>query len=304
MDDDLLTDAEQAMREAMRKDEPDYRITVWCDDHLGVKMLLAHSWASVEYGQKSANLNHLLQWFCPRPECFRCYEPTMFGYHENGGVGTRREMNPLNQPRGKHPSGPFMYIGQVGQGRQFLCPLYKCDERGPKVADNVEDELVQFPANPLNDLRAVDRKRAVEMSVFRSFALSSGLEIDEGSAESREPDYPDVECMISDQKYFFELGRMISEEVAEKLNPNRRKPEGGFAYDQEKPLADVVSRKSAKRYTTDGAPVDLVLHFDLQLGTAATVAEKSNAPRFALHHRPLQAGLGLRRAHQASNLEI
>jgi len=272
MDDDFLAEAEEAMREAMRKDQPDYGITVYCDHHLSVKMLLADSWISVEHGVKSAALNPVYQWLCPVSDCFRCYEPTMFGYHWNRGVGTLREINPSNQERGNHPGVPFMYIGKVGHGRQFLCPLYKCDEHGLKVADYVEDEFVQLPANPLNGLRAAERKRAVEMSVFLSFALSGGLEIDEGSVESRDPEYPDIECMVSSQKYFFELGRIISGEVAEKLNPNRRKPEGGFAYDQEKPLLEVVNGKIGKKYTTEGAPVDLVLHFDLRLGTAATVA--------------------------------
>jgi len=272
MDDDFLAEAEEAMREALRKDHPDYRITVYCDHHLGVKMLLADSWVSVEHGVKSAALNPVYQWLCPVPDCFRCYEPLMFGYHCNRGVGTLRELNPSKQDRGYHPGMPFMYIGQVGQGRQFLCPLYRCDERGHQVADYVEDVFIQFPSNSLNDLRGDDRKRAVEMSVFLSFVRSSGLEIDEGSAENRDPDYPDIVCTISNQEYFFELGRIISEEVAAKLNPNRRTPEGGFSYDQAKPLLELVCSKSAKTYRSDGAPVDLVLHFDLRLGTAATMA--------------------------------
>jgi hypothetical protein len=155
-----------------------------------------------------------------------------------------------------------MYIAKEGEGRRYKCPYYKCDEKGPIVAVSVADVDVQLPPNPFDGLRGADRKRAVEMAVFQSFVLACGLPIDEGSAESRDPDYPDILCTISGQKYFFELGQIINETVAEKLNPKRRTLEGGFSYDQEKPLVDVVCSKSAKTYTTEAAPVDLILHFD------------------------------------------
>jgi hypothetical protein len=73
------------------------------------------------------------------------------------------------------------------------------------------------------------------------------------------------------QKYWFELAQIVNEEVAEKLNPNRRKQDGGFSYDQEKPFVEIVTSKATKKYVTEGAPVDLILHFDLRLGTKATV---------------------------------
>lgn len=165
-----------------------------------------------------------------------------------------------------------MYIGKAGEGRRFMCPLYKCDEQGSEVALSVVDEeVVEVRADPLADLKSAERKRAIEMVVFQSFALASGLPVDEGSAENRDPDYPDILCAISGEKYWFELGQIINEEVAEKLNPNRRKQDGGFSYDQEKPFVDVVKSKATKKYVTEGAPVDLVLHFDLRLGSAATV---------------------------------
>jgi hypothetical protein len=163
-----------------------------------------------------------------------------------------------------------MYLGKDGEGRRYKCPYYKCGEMGPVVAVSVVDEEVQLPPDPLANLKSAERKRALEMLVFLSFAPASGLLIDEGSAENRDPDYPDILCMISGQKYWFELGHIINETVAEKLNPNRRRPEGGFSYDQEKPFVDIVSSKSAKTYTTEGEPVDLILHFDFRLGTAAT----------------------------------
>jgi hypothetical protein len=263
-------DIEELIKEEQRKEHPDYGSTVYCDHHLGVKMLLATSWGSVEYGETSVDANPIRQWFCPKPDCIRCYEPTMFGYHWNSGKpGTRRQMNSQNQPRGNHPAEPFMYIGKVGEGRRFMCPLYKCDEEGPELAASVVDEEVETPTNPLDDLRGDERKRAVEMSVFQSFASVSGLRIDEKSSENGQQNYPDIGCTISGQRYWFELGQIINEEVAEKLNPKRRKPEGGFSYDQESSFAKLVSDKATKKYETEGAPVDLVLHFDLRFGTTA-----------------------------------
>ena len=162
-----------------------------------------------------------------------------------------------------------MYIGKVGEGRRFLCPFYKCDGQGPEVAASVVDEDVETPTNPLDDLRGDERKRAVEMSVFQSFASVCGLPIDKGSHENGAQYYPDIGCTIAGQRYWFELGQIINEEVAEKLNPKRRKPEGGFSYDQESSFAKLVSDKATKKYETEGAPVDLILHFDPRFGTTA-----------------------------------
>ena len=207
--DHFVTDIEEWMRDEERKKHPDYRITVYCDLHLGVKMNLATTWASVEYSETAADLNTRLQWFCPKPECARCYEPTMFGYHWNSGKqGSRIQMNSQRQPRGNHPGLPFMYIGKVGEGRQFMCPLYKCDEHGPQVAAFVGDEEVELPAPSLSDPRSSERKRASEMAIFLSFASASGLPIDEGSPKNGAQYYPDISCTISGQRYWFELGRI------------------------------------------------------------------------------------------------
>jgi hypothetical protein len=181
------------------------------------------------------------------------------------------QANPLKQPRGNHPGLPFMYIGKAGEGRRFMCPLYKCDEQGPEVAACVMDEELRIPADQSSNLKGAERQRADEMLVFQSFASVSGLPIDEGSAENSNPDHPDILCTISGQKYWFELGRIINEEVAEKLNPSRRKRDGGFSYDQGKPFVDLINSKASKKYVTEGAPADLVLHFDLRLGTAAAI---------------------------------
>lgn len=271
--DDLVSKIKALMEEEGRKEHPDYGITVYCDQHLGVKMLQATTWTSLEYGDSSADANPYRRWSCPKEHCHRSYEPLMFGYHwHSGEMGSRVQLNHERQPRGNHPGLPFMYIGRIGEGRRFLCPLYKCDEIGPEVAAAVLDEEVLVPADPSDALRNSERKRATEMRVFKAFISASSLLVDEGSVENRDPDYPDISCTISGGCYYFELGQIINQEVAEKLNADRHKTDGGFSYDLEKPFINVVKSKVTKRYLTDGAPVDLILHFDLRLGNAATVA--------------------------------
>lgn len=279
--DDFMSEIEKYMEEERRKEHPDYRSVVYCDKHLGVEMRLATSWGSHEYGDTKADVNPNLLWYCPKPGCDRHYKPTMFGYHINE-PGRRLRTNGPKQPRGNHPGVPFMYIAKEGEGRRYKCPYYKCDEQGPVVAASIADEDVQLPANPLDDFRGADRKRAVEMLVFQSFVLACGLPIDEGSAENGAQGYPDIGCTISGQPYWFELGQIIHEEVAEKLNPKRRKQDGGFSYDQEKPFVELINAKTSKNYKTEGAPVDLVFHFDHRLGTASTVRRLSEKHRTLL----------------------
>lgn len=269
MDDHFIEEIGAALEEAKRKEYPDYRNTVYCDVHLGVKMLLATSWQSMEYLDTRVDANTNCLWLCPKPGCDRHYDPTMFGYHVNE---PGRRLPTEKRPRGNHPGCPFMYIGKFNQGRRYFCPLYKCHEQGPTVQAVVQDEDVPLPPDPLANLKSAERKRAIEMLVFQGFASPSGLPIDVGSAENHDPNFPDILCTISGQKYWFELGRIINEEVAEKLNPNRRKQESGFTYDQEQPFVDLIKDKAANQnYRLDGAPMDLVMHFDRRFGTEGTV---------------------------------
>jgi hypothetical protein len=246
-------------------------LVVYCDQHLGVKMRPARVETLLQYGEASADVNRMEFLRCPKPDCDRWYDWLLFGYfrydHE-----MRIEPNPAKQPRcGIHLATPFMYIGKVDQGRRFLCPFDECDERGDWVSTVVVDEELGTPDDPLRGLRKTDRRQMEEMSVFNSFAAASGLAIDEGSAVSASPPYPDIRCTISGQLYWFELGQIIDGEVAEKINPKRRRIGGGFSFSQERPLIDIAKKKVLKAYKTQGAPVDLILHFDLRLGTKGIV---------------------------------
>ena len=202
----------------------------------------------------------------------RCYEPNMFGYFWCGSeMGSRIEQNSTKQPRGNREGLPFLYIGKVGNGRRFLCPLYKCHEQGEDVALSAIDEEVAIPEDPLSALGKEERKRAKEMAVFKSFASASGIGVDEGSAKNHLPNAPDIRCTISGLSRFFELGEIINEEVAAKINPKRQASAPGFSFSQEIPFVEIIAKKKSKTYQTAGDPVDLILHFDLRLGSKSVV---------------------------------
>src|SRR5882724_3154471 len=215
---ELLSAIHEHMDELIRQSRPDYKIVVYCDQHLGVQMRLTHSWTLGEYGEASADANTLTIWSCPKPSCQRCYEPLMFGYYTTA-MGSRIENSPDKQPRCSHEQLAFMYIGKCEQGRQYLCPFYKCPEKGELVAVAVEDEDVRIPHDPLEGLKSDKRKQHKEMSAFTSFASASGLEIDPGSPTNGNQGFPDIGCTISGNLHWFELGQIISSDVAERINP-------------------------------------------------------------------------------------
>jgi hypothetical protein len=263
---------EEAFREEQRKSQPDFRKVPYCDKHLGVQMRFAVSHSLMEYGNASADSNPLRLWRCPRVGCRRSYEPTMFGYFwYSGDMGSGIEPNAAEQPRCNHLERPFMYVGKVGHGRRFLCPLYKCGRQGKTIAASVVDEEVEIPSDPMEGLGKEELKRTIELTVFTSFASASGLGIDAGSPANEDPPRPDIRCTVSGSLHWFEIGQIISPEVASKINPKRRSLEGGFSFDQEIPFVDIVTKKACKNYETHGAPVELVLYFDLHLGSRSAV---------------------------------
>lgn len=165
-----------------------------------------------------------------------------------------------------------MYIHKIEQDRRFCCPFCKCDEKRDFVAMSVTDEIVALPGDPLVGLGKAQGKRALEMAVFESFASASGIRLDVASVRNVDPPHPDIFCTIACKPHWFELGRIISEELAAKINPRRYKSEGAFSFSQESAFTKIVAKKAKKSYETRGAPVDLILHFDLRLGTNSAIS--------------------------------
>ena len=112
------------------------------------------------------------------------------------------------------------------------------------------------------------------MSVFKFCASTPGIKVDAGSVENVDPPYPDIRCTISGKPHWFELGRIINDEVAAKIDTKRRTLDEGFSFSQEIPFVEIITKKAKKMYETHGSPVDLVLHFDLRLGTKNVVVRQ------------------------------
>jgi hypothetical protein len=135
----------------------------------------------------------------------------------------------------------------------------------------VADENMSLPLDPLLRLSKEERKRALEMSVFKSFASTIG--IDAAPAEYGNPTLrqPDIQCTVSGKVRWFELGSIMSRDVAAKVKPSRRVSEDGFSFKQEIPFVYIVTDKRRKQYQTQGDPIELILHFDLRLGSRSVV---------------------------------
>ena len=115
-------------------------------------------------------------------------------------------------------------------------------------------------------LPSAKRKELAEMDAFNGFVSASGLKVDPGTAKNEKPPLPDISCKIDDAPYFFELGEVTDEELAEQVGISKRTQadgDGGF-FGEEKPLLRMVSKKAESTYSTGGVPLDLVLHYDKQ----------------------------------------
>lgn len=268
---------EEAMRESQRKLRPDRDIIPYCDEHIAVAMTPSVTHGMVEYPAPGAagsamDVNPIWVWRCPKTECDRCYEPKGIGYCDfPARMGSRINPDSKRHERCSRHDVPF-YIGKVGvDDRQYFCPNYKCDQKGEIVASAVTDEIVEIPPSPLDGLKKHEKKPARELAVFTSFASVAGIGIEPGSPENRREPYPDIRCKISGMYYGFELGEIISQVVAAKVNPKRKVLEPGFTVSQEGILQTLLASKKSKKYDSQGDPIDLLIHFDLRYGSRHVV---------------------------------
>lgn len=119
-----------------------------------------------------------------------------------------------------------------------------------------------------DDLKREYQKLYIEWKTFRAFAQASGLDIDPRSVETCDPNaaappLPDVRCLVSGQPQYFELGEVTDESVARAASiaaKNRQSVCGGFM-SQRNPLVRIFLKKCRNRYTANGRPLHLVLHF-------------------------------------------
>jgi hypothetical protein len=104
------------------------------------------------------------------------------------------------------------------------------------------------------------------MTAFRGFIAAADLQVDPGSPGNMTPPFPDIGCKIGGAPYYFELGEITDEDLARDVNTSLKTGvdgEGGF-FTEDEPLMRMIRKKASSTYQTNGAPVDLVLHYDKQ----------------------------------------
>jgi hypothetical protein len=134
---------------------------------------------------------------------------------------------------------------------------------------NVTD-LETYDALSISDRRktyneimsSADRKRMGELRAFLGFAKAARLPIALSTVVCLDPPYPDIRCSLDSTPYFFELGEVTDQGLAQRYGESLRTGAitGGW-FSQEVPLKRIFTSKTQKRYETGGAPVDLLLYY-------------------------------------------
>jgi hypothetical protein len=112
-------------------------------------------------------------------------------------------------------------------------------------------------------LPSPEKKRQLEMKIFKGFAGAAGLGVDPGSEKNEEPPLPDMSCTVQGAPRFYELGEITDQDLARNLSRSGSATTGGF-FEEEGPLFRMLNKKATSSYTTDGVPVELILHYDKQ----------------------------------------
>jgi len=123
----------------------------------------------------------------------------------------------------------------------------------------------RFTRNASNHSLRRCTKEQHEVDVFQEFALRASLNIDHSGVRSREPPEPDIWCTGLNGDQYFELGRLLDNEMQKTkidLFRNAPNPVSGSDYNVKLPEREMLKQKISKTYQTDGLPVDLVLYYD------------------------------------------
>ena len=83
--------------------------------------------------------------------------------------------------------------------------------------------------------------------------------------ENEDPPLPDIGCTIDGHAYYFELGEITDEGLAKAVSVSVKTGEAtGCSFSEAEPLLKMFRDKCGKVYTTNGAPVDLLLYYSRQ----------------------------------------
>jgi hypothetical protein len=124
-----------------------------------------------------------------------------------------------------------------------------------------------------------------EWAVFEEFVHAAGLGIDISTASKGvPPDEPDIRVVTREGTVYFELGRLLDDEMQEaKKKACAGKLVSTADFDVKLPLREMLLKKIAKPYQTAGAPIDLVLYYDNEDLMAGDVPAVWDFPKHADH---------------------
>ncbi len=104
-----------------------------------------------------------------------------------------------------------------------------------------------------------------EVEVFDAFTVASGIAVDPHSRVNAPAPEPDIRCTTAGVLQYFELGEITDQPVARTLADALKYDEPrGTSFSQTEPFTYIIAKKGTKTYTTNGAPVDLVLYYRTQ----------------------------------------
>ena len=113
-----------------------------------------------------------------------------------------------------------------------------------------------------NSLSREERQQTTESRVFISFARTIRLLVDPFKHSNESPPRPDVRASTGGLSYYFDLGEITDEELAESIAKSQKtKMVSGCRLSQVDPLVKIMTQKCGKKYQTEDAPVNLLLYY-------------------------------------------
>jgi hypothetical protein len=104
-----------------------------------------------------------------------------------------------------------------------------------------------------------------ERNIFYEFAMTVNIQVDEKLIQSEKPPKPDISCVVSGQKHYFELVEITDEKAAKSysLSIKHMQPRT-CSYSNDNPLIRAFESKSKKTYETLDGSLELLAYYDKQ----------------------------------------
>ncbi len=106
------------------------------------------------------------------------------------------------------------------------------------------------------------KKQARESQIFIEFSRTCKVVSDPFAHSNEKPPLPDIRLLINNCDSYFELGEIVSKELAESISVSQRQRSAtGSRVSLIDPLTYILASKCGKTYPTNEAPVELLLYY-------------------------------------------